>query len=112
MLNPLVLRKERDFNALYTKGKSMGGRFTILFYRKNGLSFSRKGFLASKKVGNAVQRNRARRLMKESVRLIEAATPLKPGYDVLFIARNSINDKNCADVKKQIEAAMKRTELI
>ena len=50
--------------------------------------------------------------MKESVRLIEASTPLKPGYDVLFIARNSINNQNCADVKKQIEAAMKRTELI
>lgn len=112
MRNPLILRKERDFGLLYHKGKSIGGRFTILFYRKNGLPFSRRAFLASKKVGNAVERNRARRLMKESLRLITAETPLKSGYDILLIARNSINNRKCADVKKQIEAAMKRAELV
>ena len=112
MLNPDIIRNQSDFQALYNKGKSTGSRFVVILYRKNGQSRSRRAFLASKKVGNAVERNRARRLMKESFRLIEQKTPIKTGYDVLFIARNSINNQKCADVKKTIEAAMKRVDLI
>lgn len=110
MLKPNILRNQKDFNTLYNKGKSVGGRYVVLFYRKNGKSYTRKAFLASKKVGNAVRRNRARRLMKESYRLIEGN--LKPGYDIILIARNTINNTKCADVKKSIEAAMKRVDLL
>ncbi|MEG0156100.1 MAG: hypothetical protein RR661_00415 [Anaerovoracaceae bacterium] len=47
--------------------------------------------------------------MKESIRL---SNPVKKqGYDVIFIARNTINQQKCADVKKSIEAAIKRTDL-
>ena len=65
---------------------------------------------AEKKVGNAVLRNRARRLMKEAFRQTEETLP--KGYDLLFIARNTINDSKCADVKKSIEAAFKRAGVL
>ena len=68
MLKRNVLRKKTDFDSIYNRGKSVGDRYVVLFYKPNGLAYNRTGFLASKKVGNSVKRNRARRLMKESYR--------------------------------------------
>ncbi len=103
-----VLRKKEDFDRLY-RSKPSGSRYVVVFSRKNGLAYSRKAFLASKKVGNSVRRNRARRLMREAYRQIEARIP--KGYDMLFIARSTITEDHChcADVKKSIEAAIRRT---
>jgi len=110
MLRPDVLRKKTDFSSIYKRGRSVGGKCVVLFYRKNGLAYSRRAFLASKKVGKSVVRNRARRLMKESYRALEGSIP--PGYDMILIARHTIRDLKCADVKKSIEAAMRRAGIL
>ena len=109
MLKPNVLRKKKDFSVLYNKGKSVGERYLVLFYRENGLSYSRRAYLASKKVGGSVQRNRARRLLRESHRDLEE--DIKVGYDLIFIARKSIINLKYADVKKSMEAALKKASL-
>lgn len=109
MLKADVLRGQKDFSTLYNKGKSLGERYVVLFYKKNNLPYNRTAFLASKKVGKSVCRNRARRLMKESYR--ELRDTIGVGYDILFIARNTINDRKCADVKKSMEAALRRSGL-
>ncbi len=108
MLKRNVLRKKSDFSAIYNKGKSVGDRYIVLFYRKNGLTYNRTGFLASKKVGNSVKRNRARRLMKESYRQLSSGLP-QGGYDFIIIARNTISGKKCADVEKSLRSAFRRT---
>ncbi len=107
MLKPNVLRKKKDFTAIYNKGKSIGEKYVVLFTRKNNLEYNRTAFLASKKVGNSVSRNRARRLMKESYRELEQN--LDSGYDLIWIARNTICNLKCADVKKSMEAAVKKS---
>lgn len=107
MLKKNVLRNDKDFSKIYKRGKSVGDRYVVLFYRKNGLPYNRTGFLASKKVGNSVQRNRAKRLMKESYRKFEGNLPT--GYDFIIIARNTINGKKCAEVEKSLYSAFKRT---
>ncbi len=106
MLKPEVLRNRKDFSSLHNKGKSVGERCLVLVYRKNGLSYNRRAFLASKKVGGSVQRNRARRLLRESFRSLEER--LNPGYDFLFIARKSIVEVKCADVRKSMEIALSK----
>lgn len=110
MLRPGILRKKKDFSSLYKRGKSVGERYVVLFYRKNELGFNRRAFLASKKVGKSVVRNRARRLMKESYRALEDKLP--QGYDMIFIARHTICNLKCADVKKSIEAALRKAGIL
>jgi ribonuclease P protein component len=112
MLKPDVLRNKKDFSALYGKGKSAGGRYVVLFFRKNNRAYNRKAFLASKKVGNSVRRNRARRLMKESYRLL--AERLPAGYDLLFIARKSAADGGvkCGDVGESMRSLLRKNGLL
>lgn len=105
-----VLRRNEDFSVIYKKGKSAGSRYIVLFCKKNNLNYNRTAFLASKKVGNSVARNRARRLMKESYRQIFDEFAI--GYDIIFIARKTIINSKCADVKKSIEAAAKRAKIL
>ena len=109
MLKHDVLRRKEDFDRIYRKGKSVGDRYVVVFCLKNDTDKNRIAFLASKKVGNSVERNRARRLMRESVRLSDI--DVHQGYDFIMIARNTINGKKCADVKKSIEAALKRLKV-
>ena len=102
MLKKEVLRKKSDFSSIYKKGKSVGDRYVVVFCRKNNLPYNRIAFLASKKVGNSVVRNRARRLIKESYRQIFER--LAVGYDIVNL--------KCADVKKSIEAATRRSGIL
>lgn len=110
MLKKNVLRKKSDFDSIYNRGKSVGDRFVVVFFRKNNLSYNRTGFLASKKVGNSVKRNRARRLMKESYRHIQNNLP--EGYDFIIIARNTISGKKCNEVEKSLKSAFKKTGVL
>ena len=110
MKKPEVLRKQEDFTRLYKKGRSSGNKYLVLLTRKNGLSYNRKAFLASKKVGNSVCRNRARRLMKEAFRKTEAELPV--GYDFLLIARHDILDCKCQQVETALRAACKKHGLL
>lgn len=110
MLKKDVLRGKKNFSSVYNKGKSIADRYIVIFYKKNGLPYNRIAFLASKKVGNSVARNRARRLMKEGFRLSEIELPL--GYDFIFIARNTICDKKCAEFRKSLESAIRRTGVL
>lgn len=119
MLRPEVLRKQADFNRLYHKGKSAGSRSVVVFYKTNGLAYNRYAFLASKKVGNSVKRNRARRLMKEAFRpyrkKFEALNGLdrgSSGLDFIFIARQTINGLKCQDVEKSLRSCFSRLGLL
>lgn len=110
MLKKEVLRGKKEFGRLYGKGNSIRDRYIVLIYLKNGLSYNRRAFLASKKVGNSVQRNRAKRLMKESFRYYEEKIP--EGYDIILIARNTINGRKYEDVRKSFEKSLKKAKLI
>jgi len=109
-LRPDILRYKRDFDRLYKKGRSSGDKYIVVFHIANGLSYTRKAFLASKKVGGAVARNRARRLMKESYRGVERQ--IGPGKDILMIARADIVKTGCAEVEASLRKALKKGGLL
>ena len=104
------IKKNSDFQKVYRTGNSHANRQLVMYVMRAESQDTRIGISASKKVGNSVKRNRARRLMRESVRISDAE--IRQGYDLIIIARNTINGKKCADVKKSIEAALRRLKVI
>ena len=109
MLKRDILRRKDDFTSIYKKGRSVGERYVVLFYKKNSLDYTRTAFLASKKVGNSVERNRARRLMKENYRFLR--DDIKSGYDLIIIARKTINGRKAGEVGKSMINALSRAKL-
>jgi ribonuclease P protein component len=103
MLRKEILRKQKNFNSVYNKGKSIANKYSVVISRKNNLGYTRTAYVASKKVGNSVKRNRARRLMREAYRNI--SPDVRSGFDIIFVARSSITDHKCPEV----EAAMRKT---
>ena len=82
------------FRRLYRKGTSGATPNIAVYYQKNRLGYNRLGVTVSKKVGNAVQRNRARRVIVEAYRQAEVLLPV--GLDIVVVAR-----QRAAGVKMQ-----------
>lgn len=79
------LKQNSQFRRLYRRGKSHVARTMVVYVSKNRLGENRLGITAGKKVGGAVQRNRAKRRIRESFRLFQDR--LKQGYDFCIVAR-------------------------
>ncbi len=79
---PLTLNKE--FKRVYGRGQSLVHPMLVTYFLKNRTGTLRVGITASTKLGCAVKRNRARRVIKEAVR--QAAASIS-GYDLVFVAR-------------------------
>ena len=106
----LTLRNQRDFARIYKHGKSRGSSYMVVLYRKNGLGFTRTAFVSSKKVGNSVKRNRSRRLMREAYRAV--GSEVSKGYDIVFVARNTINGRKEYEVEKCMKKVLGKCGLI
>ena len=84
----LTLRKQSDFTRVYNKGNSKGSRYIVVLYKKNNMEYTRTAFVSSKKVGNSVERNRSRRIMRAAYDSMK--DKIVQGYDIIFVARSSI----------------------
>lgn len=88
MLYTEILNDNKDFVSLYKKGRFTASKYSVIYVRPNGRPFNRLGITASKKVGNAVCRNRAKRLIRLAYRSAEIRLPV--GIDIVIVARSSL----------------------
>lgn len=78
------------------RGKSYTNPALVTYVIKNRAGICRVGITASKKIGNAVKRNRARRVIREAFRQINV--PVCGGYDIVFVARTKTVYKKSTDI--------------
>jgi len=107
------LRRSSDFQAVYQRGRRYEGVLVTAFVLPNQLTHNRFGITASRKaVGNAVQRNRARRLLRESFRLNESLlADLSGKYDWVFNAKRKLPLLKVAQALDEFEKVVSRVAL-
>lgn len=105
------LAKREDFNKVYRYGKSTANMQFVLYYLPKHQDGSfRLGVSVSKKLGNAVVRNRLRRMMKEIVR--HHTESIKGDVDFILIARKPIVDMPYDTMEKSLLHVLHRASLL
>ena len=79
------IKENRDFRRIYTRGKSYVSPVVVTYVLKNRSQNVRVGITTGKKTGNAVKRNRSRRIIREAFR--QAAPQVREGFDFVLVAR-------------------------
>ena len=87
-MNYKTFKLNKDFRRMYGKGNCQVSPYIVTYSKKNGSDGTHIGITTGKKLGNAVQRNRARRLIVAAFR--ENLPKIKSGYDFVFVARTRL----------------------
>ena len=102
------LRKESEFRAVYAQGKTGAVGSVVLRALRNDLERNRYAFVAGRKVGKAVVRNRVKRRLREIARL----TPTKQGWDLVFIARAGAGGATYRDLDRSVKGLLRRAHIL
>ena len=101
------MKLPREFQLVYKRGKAAHAKSSVLFYLK-GREY-KNGFTASKKVGNAVFRNRAKRRLRAL--FLEFSPQMNTGT-YIFVAKEAIRDTSYEILKADMQKALKRVGAI
>jgi ribonuclease P protein component len=104
------LRRPADFRRVWSDGRSWAHPLFILWGMPNTLGITRVGITASRKVGNAVTRNRARRLLRESARHLYRETTT--GWDIVLVARSALPGALQPQVESVLRSMLNRAGLL
>jgi len=115
-------------NHLFVKAYRGGSRFTApafsLYVLKDRQAYrfrkarpdkqfiNRIGISASKKIGGAVERNRAKRVIREALRQVMAERALKTGFLIVIAAREKATEVRMQDVKRDLQRALAKLEMV
>ena len=102
--------RNNDFRRIYARGKSYVSPLVVVYALKNRTKNVRVGITTSKKVGNAVQRNRSRRVIREAFRAL--APRVRPGFDLVLVARGKTPYVKSTDVRRQLERQLQAAGLL
>ncbi len=107
---PYRLRRKQDFQRVRQEGRSWFHPLVILGAAPNDLPYTRIGVTASRRVGKAVRRNRAKRLLREAAR--RRYDHIQPGWDLVFIARPAIVGCTFHQVDQALEQLLRQAGLL
>lgn len=105
------LKKKSNFERLLKNGKSQSGRLLAIKFIDSLGEGNRFGFLAPKKsFKKATQRNKVRRKLREQFR--QKLSIIKPGVDIIVIAKPGIESQKSTEIGKQIEILLSQAKLL
>lgn len=110
MKKTVSITENKDFKRLYYRGKSTANECLAVYWRRSGGKGCRLGITVSGKIGKAVVRNRIRRLIRESYRLMEDR--VLPGHDIVIVARGRAASADYRYVSSSLERAFLKSGLI
>jgi ribonuclease P protein component len=98
------IRRRAEFQDVYERGVRIHGRFATVFVLPNNRAVGRLGITATKKLGGAVERNRAKRLIREVFRHNNIA----PGFDVVVIPKREMLDATLTVLEADYRSSLER----
>ena len=98
------IRRRADFQRIYEYGARIHGRYVTLFILPNRLPWGRLGIAATRKLGGAVERNRAKRLIREVFR----QNKLGPGFDVVVVPKRQLLDASLTALETEYRQNINR----
>ena len=99
-----------EYRLVYKHGKYEVGRLCVIYRMPVAKQKTRIGFVTGKKVGGAVERNRARRLMKEVYRLNQHQ--IREGYHIVIVGRGPLKDATYERAEKEILYLLRKSKLL
>jgi ribonuclease P protein component len=116
----LRLRSAKDFERVWREGRSHAHPLVVLVACRRLIEAgaedsqppppTRCGFVAGKKVGSAVARNRAKRLLREAVRTQRST--LATGWDLVFVARMPLAEATFNQAQAAVDKLLKRADVV
>lgn len=109
----VILNHNGDFRRIYSRGHTYTNPALVTYLIKNRAGICRIGITSSKKIGNAVERNKSRRLVRAAFREIykEYSEALR-GYDLIFVCRVKTRYKKSTEIKKIMLQQLKEANII
>lgn len=112
-----AIRENHLYSKAYARGKKYVAKNVVVYvlpdYAASRLAkanpekkkFNRVGITVTKKLGGAVVRNRAKRVIREGYRLSDLEKPVKCGFLIVIVARAAVVKASSADIKKDMDSA-------
>lgn len=104
------LTRSEDIKRVRRSGRSFAHPLVVLYVQKTDSGVTHIAVTAGLKVGNAVKRNRAKRLLREAMSELMPSTV--PGYDLLLVAGRTLPAANTAQAREALSALLGRASLL
>ncbi len=105
-----LIKRNSEFIEVYRRGKTVAGKYTVLYFCPNKEIIIKAGVSASKKVGNSVLRHRLKRIYKEIFRL--NYQQIKTGFNLVIVVRKAAVMADYDDLNKDILFMLKKARLL
>jgi ribonuclease P protein component len=104
------LTRSTDFKRVRRTGKSYAHPFVVLVVQTSEVPRVRVGVTAGRSVGGAVQRNKAKRLLREAMRPL--LPDLFPGWNLILIARPALLSKSLQEIRQVLASLLRRAQIM